>query len=86
MREAVTDCPDCTQARAQRWWGAYANGCTGCAARAVARSGAAINAGRDPETLDRTIARAMPGLTPDAALQLVREWWQQDHATEEPTT
>ena len=79
-------CPDCTQARATRWHGGYRNHCNDCTARAIARSLAAFNAGRDPKTLDDTISRALPELPYRAALDMVRAWWRNDHPKTEETT
>lgn len=80
----MSDCPDCTQARATRWHGGYRIGCLGCAARAVARSQAMHDAvtSRTQDafrTLRETISNAIPGQPYEEAKAAVIEWWRNDH-------
>ena len=77
-------CDDCTRAKAGLW-GGYRRSCHGCTARAIARSQATHQAIRenDPAELRAMIGRLLPEMPYAEARELVWEWWQQDHPTNE---
>lgn len=84
-------CPDCNEARAKLWHGGYRMACTGCSARAVARSLAAFDAldpagSGDKDALRDLITRVLPSTPYKHAREAVWAWWEQDHATEGATT
>lgn len=77
-------CQDCTQAKAQRWWGGYSAACTTCSARAIARSLAAFNAlhehgNGNRDDLRDMVARMLPDMGPVEAKRAVMAWWRHDH-------
>lgn len=77
-------CEHCETARTKHWHGGYRTGCTGCAARSIARSLAMFNAvtqrrQEDFDALRETITRVMPGQPYEAARATVIEWWKNDH-------
>ena len=76
----MTDCSDCTKARAGMWCG-YCYVCNDCSARAVARSVTAFEAvqSRDSGDLRAMLARALPGMSYEAARDMVWAWWRLDH-------
>jgi len=75
-------CPACDKARSNRYSGEYRVGCFQCCARGFARSTLAADAvrTRDAEQLKDALAKALPTVPIDSALQAVREWWKFDHA------
>lgn len=84
----MTECPECAQAKARRWHGIYMANCTGCSARAAARSLAAFNAldprgNGDKEPLRELVLRVLPKLGMKQAREAVWTWWQIDHAKDE---
>lgn len=85
MNPAPDDCPDCQQALAATWHGGYRANCMGCAARAAARTLAAINADQpgvgpsDTADLRDTYARMLPGVPLRDAHEAMLTWWRRDH-------
>lgn len=86
----MNECQDCTQAKAQRWWGGYSFHCSGCNARAIARSLAAFNAIDQKGTGERDalrdlVARMLPNMGRLEAKRAVLAWWRHDHDPSERT-
>lgn len=75
----MSDCPDCTKARAGTW-GGFSMGCQSCAARAIARSPAAFEAlsnGGDRAALSAMVDHIMGSVPRGDAVAMVREWFRQ---------
>ncbi len=66
-------------------WHGYRTQCTGCTARAIARSLIAFNAARpnagpeDKAALRELYARALPGIPTKEAHAAMLHWWRIDH-------
>lgn len=80
-------CEACATARARRGhFPELRAGCHGCAARALSRSHAAIDAfegrPRDETELREALRRIFPTTPTDVALASVCAWWAMDHAKE----
>lgn len=74
----MSDCPDCTKARAGTW-GMFAMGCQSCAARHIARSPAAweaLSAGGDRAELSAMVDHIMGAKDRAEGVRLVREWFK----------
>lgn len=76
----MSECDNCARARAGMWCG-YSATCNDCTARAVARSITAFEAVRHRATADlrAMLARALPGMSYEAARDMVWVWWRLDH-------
>lgn len=79
----MTDCEDCSQARV-RTWGIYRSKCSGCAARAIARSLVCWNAlhpqgDGNRDALTEMVGRLLPNVAADEARRMVLSWWREDH-------
>lgn len=86
----MTACPDCTKARAGTW-GGYAARCSGCTARAIARSEEAWNAmhpagSGDVGPLSAMVDKLMGDVPREQAVQAVREWFKHGTAQREGAT
>ncbi len=76
-------CDNCSRAKSGIWCG-YSARCTGCTARALARSMPAFqalhpNGSGDRDDLRDAIQRAMPGTDYATARRMVWDWWLHDH-------
>lgn len=76
----MSECKDCTAAKAGPW-GGYTATCFGCLARLVAVSPQAFNAldprgSGDRQPLSDLVDRVMGGIPRDEAVRLVREWFK----------
>lgn len=76
----MIECGNCTRARAGMWCG-YSSACNDCTARAVARSIVAFESVRNRSTADlrEMLARVLPGVSYEAARDMVWAWWRIDH-------
>ena len=79
----ICEACDKTLARAGQWH-MYESECTGCRARAIARSMAAFSAIEsdppDPEPLRQLIKSVLPKMKYADARKAVWSWWELDHA------
>ena len=79
----MSDCQDCTKARAGHW-GGYSMGCQSCTARAIARSPEAfeaLGARGDTRALSAMVDHIMGATDRAEAVRMVREWFRHKEAT-----